>query len=437
MVVSNRDQQAVNEGREASMRSIEKAVTGNKVSAIDGGERRGPISMDHIASVADRADALAHEIRARVMAPDVRKLAPNFTVAQAVRLSGLGDEPAGASWAAAHGHQRRAISVAEARSAASRNRPAYQRPSSRGAITIAVANFKGGVGKTTTAMTLAQGLSLRGHKVLAIDLDPQGSLTTLFGIVAQTEVTEGMTALPLLRGECDDLLPAARPTYWDGVDLVTAAPMLFAAEFAIPSRQTQADGTNFWRLLDYGLASARDTYDVIVIDTPPALSYLTINALMAANGIVVPTPPTALDFASLAHFWQLFADFRGNAEFLRGGGKQYAFIHVLLTRVDQSDVAMPAVRGWINAAYGEFVLPAEIPKSTVAPAMAAAFGTAYDIGAYDGARATYRRIIDAYAEVTTCVEHSMVAAWKALQQKRDAETKFPLASGHADACTAR
>lgn len=180
----------------------------------------------------------------------------------------------------------------------------------------------------------------------------------------------------------------------------------------------------------------RVAYDVIVIDTPPALSYLTINALMAANGIVVPTPPTALDFASLAHFWQLFADFRGNAEFVRGGGKRYAFIHVLLTRVDQSDVAMPAVRGWMNAAYGEFVLAAEVPKSTVAPAMAAAFGTAYDIGAYEGARATYRRIIDAYAQVTACIEHSVVDAWKALQQG-DLETEFPRPSGRADACSAR
>jgi chromosome partitioning protein len=370
------------------------------------------------------------------MAPEVRKVAPEYTAAQAIRLSGLGDDHACAGRADATSRQRRVMTVADARSAARRGRPEFMRPPSSGAITIAVANFKGGVGKTTTAMALAQGLSLHGHKVLAIDLDPQGSLSTLFGIVAQTEVNEAMTALPLLSGESDDLLPVAKATYWDGVDLVPAAPMLFAAEFAIPSRQAQSGGASFWKLLDRGLASARAAYDVIVIDTPPALSYLTINALMAADGIVVPTPPTALDFASLAHFWQLFSDFRGNAEFIRGGGKQYAFIHVLLTRVDQSDVAMPAVRGWINAAYGELVLATEIPKSTVAPAMAAAFGTAYDIGAYEGARATYRRIIDAYAQVTACVEHSVVDAWKSLQQG-GVEARFPHSSGYADACAAR
>jgi chromosome partitioning protein len=418
------------------MRPIDTSELGNKVSAAAEAKPQLPISMDEIASVADRADALAHEIRARVMAPDVRKVAPVYMATQAIRLSGVANDSACATRAGSAARQRRVVTVADARSAARCGRPAFMRPPSSRAITIAVANFKGGVGKTTTAMALAQGLSLHGHKVLAIDLDPQGSLSTLFGIVAQTEVNEAMTALPLLRGECDDLLPVARATYWDGVDLVPAAPMLFAAEFAIPSRQAQSSGASFWTLLDRGLASARVAYDVIVIDTPPALSYLTINALMAADGIVVPTPPTALDFASLAHFWQLFADFRGNAEFVRGGGKRYAFIHVLLTRVDQSDVAMPAVRGWINAAYGEFVLAAEVPKSTVAPAMAAAFGTAYDIGAYEGARATYRRIIDAYAQVTACIEHSVVDAWKALQQG-DLETEFPRPSGRADACSAR
>ena len=211
------------------MRSTDKSDTGNKVSAAVNGKPQGPISMDYIASVADRADALAHEIRARVMAPDVRKAAPEYTFAQAVRLSGLGNDLVRAGRPEAPMHLRRAISVADARSTARRSRPAFLRPPTRSAITIAVANFKGGVGKTTTAMTLAQGLSLRGHKVLAIDLDPQGSLTTLFGIVAQTDVNEGMTALPVLRGEYEDLLAVARPTYWDGVDLVPAAPMLFAA----------------------------------------------------------------------------------------------------------------------------------------------------------------------------------------------------------------
>jgi chromosome partitioning protein len=371
----------------------------------------GHVGMDEIAAVADRAEALAQEIRSRVMAPEARKVAPAYTRSQVTRLCGVDQVRAREVDPIQNSLHGRRFSVTNAHDMARAQRTDCMRPSTSGAFTIAVANFKGGVGKTTTAMALAQGLSLRGHKVLAVDLDPQASLTTLFGILPATEVAAAQTALPLMQGERVDLRRSVRPTYWSCIDLVPAAPMLFAAEVAIPSLQPQGGAATFWTLLERGLEKERQAYDVIVIDTPPALSYLTINALMAADGIVVPTPPTALDFASLAHFWQLFADFCANPEFVRGGGKSYSFIHVLLTRVDSADVATPAVRAWIEAAYSEFVLSAEVPKSTVAPAMAAACGTAYDIGRYEGARATYDRIIGAYNAVTASIERSIVAAW--------------------------
>lgn len=412
----------------------------NQVSNVaDEGAAR-VIDMAQIAFLAERAEGIAHEIRQRVMAPEVRKVAPVLSARQVALMCGLTDvstlqNVAGGGFANSSGSRGRkwhTVSVAEARNLARRHRPAFLRPAAEGAITVAVANFKGGVCKTTTAMTLAQGLSLRGHRVLAIDLDPQGSLTTLFGILPQTEVAEEATALPVLRGECNDILPAACPTYWDGVHLVPASPTLFAAEFAIPARQGHASPSEFWDVLNHSLAKARESYDVIVIDTPPALSYLTINALMAADGIVVPVPPTALDFASLAHFWQLFADFSSNPEFVRSGGKEYAFVHVLLSRVDQADVAMPAVRQWIEAAYGDFLLPAEVPKSTVASAMAAAFGTAYDIERYDGSAATYRRVIEAYDKVVGLVERAIVDAWRTKPQRRCLETRFPASNPTTD-----
>lgn len=311
------------------------------------------IDMDYVAAVAGRADASAQEIRSRVMAPNARKVSPAFTVAQAALLCGLDAEADGFIGSRTALHNRRATSVSDARDAARHCRGPHLRPESCRAITIAVSNFKGGVGKTTTAMTLAQGLSLRGHKVLAIDLDPQGSLTTLFGVLPQTEVDECMTALPVMRGEREDMLGLARTSYWDGVDFVAAAPMLFAAEAIIPNMNPTKGPGYFWSLLDRALESAREAYDVIVIDTPPSLSFLTINGLMAADGIVIPTAPTALDFGSLAHFWQMFADFRRDRAFIQAGSKQYAFIHLLLSRVDQTDVATSAVRAWINATYRE------------------------------------------------------------------------------------
>lgn len=379
-----------------------------------------PIGMPQIASIATRAQEIVRGIRKRVVAPELWKVPPVLNQGQVVKLcdisvkhiDGQGVGNPGLTPGVQGNGARRRISVAAGRRLARQTRVDRLRPPGQRAITIAVANYKGGVSKTTTTMCLAQGLSLRGHDVLAIDLDPQGSLTTLFGILPHTEVDEGDTFLPVLRGDKLEISDEVRQTYWDGVALVAASPALFAGEFSIPAAQIADPNTKFWDVVNRGLRLVREKFDIIIIDTPPALSYLTVNALMSADGVVVPVPPTSLDFASVAHFWQLLADFGCNKDFTSEHGKHFDFLHVLLSRVDAADVAMPAVRHWIETTYGEYLLPLEIPKTTVTPAMAAAFGTVYDISRYEGSALAYRRAIDAYNGLAEAVEQSVVGAWR-------------------------
>ena len=248
--------------------------------------------------------------------------------------------------------------------------------------------------------------------MLVIDTDPQGSLTTLFGILPDTEVEEHDTILPLAMGSGNfDPLCDPSATYWDGIDLVAAAPVLFGAEFALPARQTQEPGFEFWRVLDLGIDDVRDDYDVIVIDTPPALSYTTINAFMASNGIIMPLPPNALDFASASQFWSLFADLTAELLTKRGLDKSFDFIHVLLARVDASDAASNIVRQWIGSTYAEKVLPVEIPKTAVTATTSAEFGTVYDISRYDGSAKTFKRARDAYDTFVSYIEGSVRSVW--------------------------
>ena len=377
------------------------------------------INLQDIAQQAERAVAMMEQIRSAMLAPSARKTAPVFNLSQVAAMCGMekgsfnhrmskGDLPVGRLNTAG---SRREFSLQEARTWVREFRKDSLRPPGAEAVTISIGNFKGGVSKTTTAVTLAQGLSLLGHRVLVIDTDPQGSLTTLFGILPDTEVDEHDTILPLAMGSETSIRYAIRPTYWDGIDLVGAAPVLFGAEFALPARQTQEPGFEFWRVLDLGIDDVRGEYDVIIIDTPPALSYTTINAFMASDGIIMPLPPNALDFASASQFWNLFSDLATELLTKRGLSKEFDFIHVLLARVDSADAASNVVRQWIGQTYAEKVLPVEIPKTAVTGVTSAEFGTVYDVSRYDGSAKTFKRARDAYDSFVGHVEGSIRRVW--------------------------
>lgn len=379
-----------------------------------------PQSLSDIMEQADRASYLMSEVRSALLAPGRRKTAPTFNATQLAALCevdrsqvvyrlGKGDLPTGAINKSGN---RREFTLQETQTWVREYRSRRLRPAGAEAICIAVANFKGGVGKTTTTMTLAQGLTLRGHRVLVIDCDPQGSLTTLFGILPDTEVEEVQTILPVCMGQQASIAPAIQSTYWHNLDLVCAAPLLFAAEFGLPARQMREEGFEFWNALNLALDDVRGQYDVVLLDTPPALSYVTINALMASDGILMPLPPNALDAASAAQFWRLFSDLTGDLVMHRGVTKDFDFVRVLLTRVDNQDATAAVVREWIGKTYEGKVLSAEIPKTTVASSSAAEFGTVYDIGRYEGNQRTYKRALDAYDKVTELLEEIIRASWR-------------------------
>lgn len=381
---------------------------------------RAPISIKDIQLQAELSADMMDQVRTAMLNPTSRKaeiilnlsqvaLHCNTDKSSITHRMKKGDLPEGRLNATG---SRREFTLAEAGSWIRAYRADKLRPAGAEAVTICIANFKGGVGKTTTAMTLAQGLSLMGHKILVIDTDPQGSLTTLFGILPDTEVSEENTILPLALGSETSIRYAIRPTYWSGIDLVASAPCLFGAEFALPARQTQEPNFEFWNVLNLGIDDVRNDYDVIIIDSPPSLSYITINSLMASNGIIMPLPPNALDYASAAQFWNLFSDLSNEMLTKRGMDKEFEFIHVLLSRVDSSEASSDIVRTWIQATYKEKVLPVEIPKTAVASSASAEFSTVYDIQKYDGNARTFKRARDAYDQFVGYVESSIRTTWQ-------------------------
>ena len=147
------------------------------------------------------------------------------------------------------------------------------------AHTVAVANQKGGVGKTTTAINLSTAIALAGHRVLAIDLDPQGNLTSGFGLKGQ-KTTSGSVYEALLSDE----LPEAflLPTAVSGLSVIPSDRSLTGAEIELVPI---ADREHRLKRITKAL---QDRFDFIFVDCPPSLGLLTLNALVAADAVLIP-----------------------------------------------------------------------------------------------------------------------------------------------------
>ncbi len=377
-------------------------------------------SLQDLEDIEERVSQTINLVRGAMLAPDTVKVPPTFTSAQLLSFCGIdkskfnyrlskGDLPDGM-----HGKAtRRRFTLSELQQWVRVCRPNKQRPSGASGCVISVVNFKGGVGKTSNAVTLAQGLSLRGHSVLVIDMDAQASMTNLMGLVGEQGAVESddRSVLPLLLGAEENIDYAVQTSYWAGIDVVAANLGLYSAEFALPSRQKDDPNFEFWHVLRDGLHTARQNYDVIIIDTPPSLSYTTVNGILASDGLLMPLPPSQLDFLSSAQFWSLINELLTHLITKRGGTKEFAFIDVLLSKVDTNDPSCSVVREWIQAAYSDAVIPIEIPKTTATSSASAEFGTVYDLDVSKVNARTYRRAFEAYERMAELIEEQIIAWW--------------------------
>lgn len=392
-----------------------KVAQQSKLAQID---RR--VSLEEFSDISHRLNELTTELRKQITAPKPRKNPPEFSSTQIANLCSIdrqrlnylvskGELPQGESQGSG---KARIFTLKEARQWIKSEAGIPVRPEGELAKVIISANFKGGSAKTTTSMCLAQSLSLRGRDVLVVDLDPQASLTELCGVYADKDVTETDTIMPYIYDPQSQLLESVvHPTYWDGIDIIASHPSLFGAEFQIPAMIKTNPDCIFWRLLDEGLAPLKSKYDYIIIDSAPSLSYLTINALMAADAIVMPLVPESLDFISSISFWDLFSDL-ADSFIHHGEQKQYDFVSVLLSKVDYSTASSaPVVRSWANRAYGDWLEAIEIPASSVMSNGALAISTVFDISSYSGDRRTLNRVREPLENYSRWVDEHYISKW--------------------------
>ncbi|QPC88937.1 plasmid partitioning protein RepA (plasmid) [Mesorhizobium sp. NBSH29] len=233
---------------------------------------------------------------------------------------------------------------------------------------ITVANFKGGSAKTTTSLYLAQGLALQGYRVLAVDLDPQASLSTMFGYQPEFDIPENATLYGAIRYDEHriEMKEVVRPTYFPGVSIVPGNLELMEFEHQTPRNMMASKGRPedlFFRRVARAISAIDDDFDVVVVDCPPQLGFLTMGALNAATGMIVTIHPQMVDVASMSQFMLMTSELVSVIEDA-GGRLEYDFLKFLVTRHDPRDVPEQEILALLRDLFGPNVFAATAWKST-------------------------------------------------------------------------
>ena len=280
---------------------------------------------------------------------------------------------------------------------------------------ITVANFKGGSAKTTTAIYLAQGLALNGYKVLAIDLDPQASLSAMFGYQPEFDIPENTTLYGAIRYDEHrrPMREVVRETYFDGVSLVPGNLELMEFEHQTPRAMMDRKARGhelFFRRVASAIDQVANDYDVVVIDCPPQLGYLTMGALNAATSMLVTVHPQMVDIASMSQFLLMTSDLMSIIE--EAGGKlNYDFIRYVVTRHDPRDVPELEIVGLLRNLFSGDVLKATAWKSTAIANAGLTKQSLFELPRGAFGRTVYDRALESVNAVNTEIIDMIKGVW--------------------------
>ncbi len=335
-----------------------------------------------------------------------------------------------------------------------------RRPAGKRAIRVAIANFKGGAGKSTVALHMAHAAALDGYRVLSVDFDPQATLThsmglfdvseelTVWGIMARDlmletdrmnaapRAAESGTAVPQRRIPASirdmglDVLRASdfiKPTAWPTIDIVPSCANAAFVEFASAQyRHMNPDWSFFAAVSRYLDALPDDAYDLIIFDCPPAIGYQSMNAVFAADVLYIPSGPGYWEYDSTTSFIGQLAEALGDLS--RGfdgtfpAGKirlPKAFLEVrfLMTRYEPGNDLHRAMLEAFRKVFGELVTEHPVEMTRAVEQSGRFLSSVYEIDYRNMTRETWRRARATFDRSYDEFKDCFLKAWDQVEDK--------------------
>jgi chromosome partitioning protein len=284
----------------------------------------------------------------------------------------------------------------------------YKRPKGSKALTIAISNLKGGVGKTETTVDLGKKIAIEGLKVLLLDFDAQGTATLISsGLIPDLELKYEDTITNVLISNPNSIESVILKTHFDGFDIIPANLAIQDCDLILPNEKENNHerlGSPFIRLTE-SLKIIKNQYDVILVDCGPNLGLLTLNAIIACDGIIIPIPPSMNDYSSFTMFTAALRNV-----FKELSSKKLEYLRILISKHSGSNEALQ-MENLMREQFGRYVLTNHMCETVEVPKAANEIGTIYDISKPRGSREAYRRALQHLDDVNMEIINNFKDIW--------------------------
>ncbi len=279
---------------------------------------------------------------------------------------------------------------------------------------ISVSNFKGGVGKSTIALHLAQHFAIRGYRVLFIDCDSQASSTMMFGYRPDIDLSEEDTLYGHFHNpELLGVRKIIRKTHFFGLDLIPANLKLYNLEYEIAGYLAQNQSFDIIDMIAQAIDDVVDDYDVVIMDPPPALGMVSMAVLQAANAMVIPVPPSVIDFASTVSFIDMARTTMRQLEKLAGRVKPaYNFIRLVGSRVDESKSMQSEILTMMRQVFGGSMISSVLRTSAEIDNASSRMKTVFELDRPVTSHEVHNRCVKYLNEVCLDIEKDVLRTWQ-------------------------